>query len=421
VIKKMKKTLKLALSLDQTKTTALAYEPRTGERPIVQAFCTRPHSIYSGVGVSSLQAAADTILEVVDEIESEVKHSFYEVDLTHSSPNCVFIGFTSLLSPSQEGVSQKDLEEIARLEAAGQNDLAHTTPPTMRDQPTPVPSPSIESLYYARQLPYILDRETITTDPLGLHAAILTRGTCGFRDNRALLANISASLHLAGLKIENWVPQPLASGLASTTAEERKHGVVSIDFGARLTQISVFKNNCLFFSKVIPYGGLHVTKDLATCIALPMAEAEDLKKTLVCYQDQRNREVPEYAQAIAEARVSEILVLIRSILKRTLGNNLLDYTVVLCGGGTALRGLLAEFKRCVHPLARTTVRYNVRGFSDLLEDPSLASLVGLCTAEPSLQIGSECFGPSAAAPYKKSASSASAKGILGKVMSMISR
>lgn len=426
----MNKNLKLALTLDQTKIAALAFEKRPGDRPIAQAFCSKPTSVFSGSGVSSLQAAADSLLEVIDEIEAEVRQTFYETHLTHSSPHCCFLGFTSMLALGHEGVTQLTLETLDELSQQGRRALVEPSStsgreaesPRPSEKPSPEPSPKAsEALYYLRDLPYVLDRETSTLDPLGLHAETLARGTLGFRDSRALLANISASLHLAGLKTASWIPQPLSSGLAATTPEERRHGVVSVDIGARLTQIAVFRNDSLLMAKVIPYGGHHVTKDLAVCIGLNLSEAEALKRTLLCFQEQKQRDIPEFAQAVAEARISEILRLVRRFLVRALGDRLLDYTVVLSGGASSSRGLLSEFKRTVHPLTRTNVRFGLRGFSDLLEDPSLASLVGATLAHPTMPWGNGAHASPMGGFFETATSRQSRTGFFRRIFSFLPR
>lgn len=425
----MNKNLKLALSLDQTKIAALAFEKRPDDRPIAQAFCSKPTSVFSGSGVASLQAAADSLLEVIDEIEAQVKQPFYETNLTHSSPHCSFLGFTSLQPLGFNGVTPATLASIEEVSHQGRRALVepiqmaeHKVKPTQQSEQSSAEQPpkGAETLYYLRHLPYVLDRETSTIDPLGLHAETLARGTFGFRDSRALLANISAALHLAGLKATSWIPQPLSSGLASTTPEERRHGVISVDLGARHTQIAVFRNDSLFMAKVIPYGGHHVTKDLAACIGFDLAQAESLKRTLFCFQEQQHRDVPEFAQAVAEARFSEILRLVRHFLVRSLGDRLLDYTVVLSGGASSSRGLLSEFKKTVHPLTRTNVRYGLRGFSDLLEDPALASLVGTTLAQPTLALSSDYRASQSDELFAASTTRQMRSNFLGKILKFLS-
>jgi cell division protein FtsA len=127
-------------------------------------------------------------------------------------------------------------------------------------------------------------------------------------------------------------------------------GVIMLDIGGSVTNISVIKNKRLLYFDAIPVGGDHISNDISIGLRIPHNEAEKLKReyelalTSLIKNDHEitvneinenrkiNIKVSEVIEII-EARVQEIFSLCREQLKEA---NLLEgygRGVVLLGGG----------------------------------------------------------------------------------------
>lgn len=81
----------------------------------------------------------------------------------------------------------------------------------------------------------------------------------------------------ANVSTEELVLEPIASGLACLTEDEKQRGVALIDIGGGTTDMVIFHNGHPKFSKVIPFAGSVITKDIAHVCQIPEDTAEELK------------------------------------------------------------------------------------------------------------------------------------------------
>ena len=91
------------------------------------------------------------------------------------------------------------------------------------------------------------------------------------------LQNLIHCVEKAGVKTEQLVLQPLASGEALTTESERQLGVVVLDIGGGTTDLAVYLDGTVWHTKVLPLGGRNVTNDIAIGLNVPFGVAERLK------------------------------------------------------------------------------------------------------------------------------------------------
>ena len=84
-------------------------------------------------------------------------------------------------------------------------------------------------------------------------------------------------IEVAGVRINSLVLEPLASGLAVLTPEERKKGAVIVDIGGGTTDIVAFKGSSIYYTGVIPVGGFQFTNDIALSFSTTFDAAEAIK------------------------------------------------------------------------------------------------------------------------------------------------
>ena len=80
-----------------------------------------------------------------------------------------------------------------------------------------------------------------------------------------------------GIRAEELILEPIASGLSCLTEDEKNRGVALIDIGGGTTDMVIFQNGRPKFSKVIPFAGSVITKDIASVCNIPEDTAEELK------------------------------------------------------------------------------------------------------------------------------------------------
>ena len=132
-------------------------------------------------------------------------------------------------------------------------------------------------LLHMNCLGYRLDGAAGIAEPRGLAGRVLSADLHAVAADAAPLRNLVHAAERAYLSVTGLLPAPYTSGLAVTTAQERRAGVIALDLGAGTTALSVFAEGHLIANEVIPSGGNHITFDVARNLQVPLAQAERIK------------------------------------------------------------------------------------------------------------------------------------------------
>lgn len=239
-----------------------------------------------------------------------------------------------------------------------------------------------------------LDGNEGVADPVGLHgykleveAHIVTAGT-------TTLQTYEKCCEAAGVEIRAFVLEPLASGEAVLTEDEKNLGVVLVDMGGGTTDIAIFMEGSVWHTSSVPVGGSHFTNDLAVGLNCPLPIAEEIKKK---YGQSAANQVNDHSPIdvstfgdepmgtltrkevaeILEHRVAEIFDLIQREVKRSGYDGLLPAGLVFCGGAAQLAGLRDVAKSTFNLPVRVASPQNLMGMVDVLGTPAYATGVGL--------------------------------------------
>ena len=199
---------------------------------------------------------------------------------------------------------------------------------------------------------FIIDGYTGITEPIGMIGTNLELVADIVTGKITSITNIIKCIESAGIKIDGLVISGQALSEIILSPEEMEMGVILIDVGGSVTDVSVFKNGRLSFYESILVGGDHITNDISIGIKIPYAEAERIKKeydlalTALIRNDQElylndindNTRKLVYISEIVEvieARVYEIMTMCHDLLN----DNRIEFGfgagVVLTGGGIA--------------------------------------------------------------------------------------
>ncbi|MCS7225295.1 MAG: cell division protein FtsA [Armatimonadetes bacterium] len=207
------------------------------------------------------------------------------------------------------------------------------------------------------------------------------------------LQNLEAAVRLANVKVAGLVLQPLVAGRALLTETEQQLGTALIDIGGGTTDVAVFRDGDLVYTFAIPIGGAYVTQDLSIGLRTSLEEAETLKirwgtvKGLLSEEEMvevhdlghgRARVVSRSTIAdIIEARMREILELVRDRLERSQWLQSLFGGAVLTGGGSLLDGCVALSEEVLQLPCRRGEPSLPLGAPQELKSPLYSTVVGL--------------------------------------------
>lgn len=203
---------------------------------------------------------------------------------------------------------------------------------------------------------FIVDGQDEITDPRGMIGVRLEMEGTIITCSKTLLHNILKCVERADLHITDICLQPLAAGEIALSKDERELGVGLIDIGGGCTTVSIFENDFLVNTSVIPLGGDNITRDLSIGLRTSTEEAEQIKIQYGhAYYDTASEQESFEVNVIGsnqkksfnqleisdmiEARLEEILLLAHQEFKR-MGYHELRGGYVLTGGTLKMEGAL---------------------------------------------------------------------------------
>ncbi len=243
---------------------------------------------------------------------------------------------------------------------------------------------------------YTVDFESGIKDPVGMSGVRIEANFNVITANINALKNIERCVEKAQLEIEHRVLEPIASSLSVLTDEEKEAGVALVDIGGGTTDITVFYDNIIRYTSVVPFAGNIITSDIKQGCMVMQNQAELLKvrfgramsehardNEIVSITGLRNRAPKEISVKnlayIIEARMEEIIELIHREIIYSDYENRLAGGIVLTGGGALLPHIANLFEymtgldaRIGHP-----VEHLGRGKIDEIKSPAYATAVGL--------------------------------------------
>lgn len=231
-------------------------------------------------------------------------------------------------------------------------------------------------------------------DPIGLYGYRLEVEAHIISAEASAVENLNQAIANNGVQVLNYVLNPLAAGEAVLTDTEKQMGCIVCDIGAGTTDIAIYIDGDVWYSKVLPIGGDLITSDIAAGLRLAMEDAEDLKKTSgYATQDgiapneavlvrAFGKEDPEQVSRktlahIIEARVEEIFFLVMQEIKRSGYDGLLPAGMILTGGTSLLPGIQELASRIMEVPVRVAQAENIYGLTDQLYSPAYATSIGL--------------------------------------------
>ncbi|SHF49582.1 cell division protein FtsA [Ornithinibacillus halophilus] len=124
---------------------------------------------------------------------------------------------------------------------------------------------------------FIVDGLDEITDPRGMIGVRLEMEGTIITCSKTVLHNTLKCVERANLQVSDICLQPLAAGTVALSKDEKNLGVALIDIGGGCSTVSIFENDHLVSTSVVPLGGDNITKDLSIGLRTTTEEAEEIK------------------------------------------------------------------------------------------------------------------------------------------------
>lgn len=241
---------------------------------------------------------------------------------------------------------------------------------------------------------FILDGQKGILDPLGMSGSRLEGKVHIVTGSVTAVQNLLKCMEIAEIEVEELIFGSLACGNAILNKTEKELGVLLIDMGAGTSDISVFINDNIAYSSILPLGGIQITNDLAIGLKISIEEAERLKikfgnvmenyispeEVIEIVRESRGEKekvAKKYLIDIIQPRVEEIFSLIREELERANYYDIITQGVVLTGGCALLPGI-TELAEKIFATNTRVGKPNYPGeLGDLINEPRFSTVMGL--------------------------------------------
>jgi cell division protein FtsA len=373
----------VAIDLGTSKVCAIVAEGLAdGRTAIVGVGLCPARGVAKGV-VTDLDEAAATVARAIERAE---RNSGYRI-------LSAYVGISGAHLHSANGRGTVALPrhqpEITPAEVARVLDAASSAPSLANDE-----------VLHVLPRTYTLDGQAGVADPVGMLGARLEVEAHVVSGSATAIRNVARALERAEIAIDELVPEPLAAAEAALTPAEREMGVALVDIGAGTTDIAVFVEGAIWHTAVLPIGGNHLTNDLSIVLQVPFEAAEGLKIAagratplpglpdghgegdsdrldVEGFDGAPRRVSRRVAHEVIEARLEQLLTLVRKELRECGYDGALPGGIVLTGG-TALLPEIADLARQVlGTRARVGTPRKLAGLGDSLGGPAFAAAVGL--------------------------------------------
>jgi len=169
--------------------------------------------------------------------------------------------------------------------------------------------------------------------------------------------NIYRALERCNLDVDHMVLESLAVSGALLSENELEAGVILVDVGGDLTNVSVFYEGAIRHTAVVSLGGKNVTNDIAIGLRTPVEQAEALKigygaalasmvdpEEMISVSGAAGRPAKDISRnvlaSIIEPRMEEILSLVIREIKKAGLSEIPAAGLIITGGGAMMPGMV---------------------------------------------------------------------------------
>lgn len=264
--------------------------------------------------------------------------------------------------------------------------------------------PDGRMVLHAQPAHYTLDGADGVADPKGLHAERLGVDIHVMLADGAPVRNITEAVQNAHLQVETVIGSPIAAGFACLSPEERDLGVALVEFGAEVTNVSVYAAGMLLGLVTIPMGSGDITDAVASAFGIRRFQAERLKCVhgsaiaspsdhremipvnapgdeatgpLARHADDKNRIPRAELISVITTQLGQLMEEVSRALKSLGFTGQRGQQIVITGGGAELAGLADYAQAALGKPVRIGRPQPIKGLAEAHATPGFSTLAGL--------------------------------------------
>lgn len=356
----------------------------TGEMVVLGSGHRAAQGIKRGY-VTDMQAATYAVRDAVERAEK----------MANTAVTSVWIGSSGAGLASQ--VAQVEIDIGGR--RIEEDDIEHLLVAAQG-----VIQPDGRMVLHAQPAHYTLDGADGVSDPKGLHAERLGVDIHVMLADGAPIRNITETVQNAHLQVEAVVGSPIAAGYACLNPEERDLGVALVEFGAEVTNVSVYASGMLLGLVTIPMGSGDVTDAIASAFGIRRFQAERLKCVhgsaiaspsdhremipvnapgdemtgpIARHADDKNRIPRAELISVITEQLARLMEEVSRALKSLGFTGQRGQQIVLTGGGAELAGLADYAQAALGKPVRIGRPLHIKGLPEAHATPGFSTLTGL--------------------------------------------
>jgi len=342
--------------------------------------------------IISIEATVEAISRAIQEAElmagRKIKYVYTGIAGAH------------VKSKDSDGVTVVNGKEITSLDVERAIETANTTPISADDK-----------IIHTLVQEFVVDGQGEVKEPVGMEARRLEVKVHLVTGAVMSVQNIVKCVRRCGLEVDDLVLQPLASGFAVLSEDEKDVGVCLVDIGGGTTDVAIFVKGAIRHTAIIPIAGEQLTADIGIALRTSTQDAEEIKQNygvaLQQLADAREMiQVPGIGdrppsqlsrQTLAgfiQPRVEEIFTLVQEEILRSSYGGFLRAGIVLTGGSALMPGLVELGEEFFHKTVKVGMPLYNGNLKDVVKNPRYSTAMGLLI-EGSMQYryGNKLKGP----------------------------
>ena len=325
--------------------------------------------------VVNIEATVNSISRAIQEAEM----------MTGCKVTRVYTGIAGshIKSKDSNGMAVVKDKEVTQYDVERAIEAANATPISADDQ-----------ILHTLVQEFIVDGQDGVKEPIGMDAKRLEVRVHLVTGAVTAMQNIVKCVHRCGLEVVDLVLQPLASGHAVLTDDERDVGVCLVDIGGGTTDVAIFTQGAIRHTAVISIAGDQITSDIAIALRTSTHDAEEIKIGFgVALQQLADAgemiEVPGVGdrpattlsrQTLAgfiQPRVEEIFQKVHEELIKTGYERLMRAGIVLTGGASQMPGMIELGEEFFHNTVKLGAPHYSGTLKDMVRNPRYSTAMGL--------------------------------------------
>ncbi|MSU75933.1 cell division protein FtsA [Patescibacteria group bacterium] len=347
-----------------------------------------PEPLILGVGLTPSAGLRRGIVVDVEETVKAITAAIEEAE--RISGVSVGNAFVNISGNHIESQNSRGVVAVSRADSEiGAEDVARAI-----EAAKAVAVPANKEIIHVLPREYIVDGQEGIKDPIGMNGIRLEVEAHVISAASPQIKNVTKCVYQSGVEVDDLVFSGLTSSRGVLSRRQKELGVIQLDIGAGVTDLTIYEEGDVLHSAVIPVGGSHLTNDLAIGLRTDtdIAERVKLEYGSAVPKDIKSKESVDLASLargdehqvskkliaeIIEARIAEILALVQKELKKIDRDGKLPAGVVLTGGTAKLPGLVDATKNILGLPAQVGFPSELKGMAEKIDDPSFATSIGL--------------------------------------------